>query len=172
MGMGNLQNFLVPFKTDLNQILLGAKQVESEQSLCAMRLRNHLYSKLYVPVSKLFFTDYMPEILAFAEDYQRDVSQMLCQIYSQLCGGFKQTLRSIGLTDLIISPKTTDEKTDAVVPSSAPKPMTYEIEVLKQMGFSEEQATKALQLSDSSFDVALELLLNNKVLSDSADPSA
>lgn len=42
-------------------------------------------------------------------------------------------------------------------------PASYEVEVLADMGFTHEQATKALQLSNNSFDAALELLLNKKV---------
>jgi len=129
-----------------------------------MRLRNHLYQDLYIPICKLFFEEHVEEILGFAADYQRDVSQVLCQIYSQLCCGFKQTLRSFGLADLIVSPKVTIDKPESAVPASAPK--VYEIEMLKEMGFTTDQATKALQLSDNSFDAALELLLSKKVLAD------
>lgn len=35
MGFGNLQNFLVPFKTDLGDEILGQRPVELEQSVCA-----------------------------------------------------------------------------------------------------------------------------------------
>lgn len=35
MGMGNMQNFLVPFKSDLSQEILGSAMVIQEQSLCA-----------------------------------------------------------------------------------------------------------------------------------------
>ena len=35
MGFGNLQNFLVPFKTNLDQEILGQRAVELEQSACA-----------------------------------------------------------------------------------------------------------------------------------------
>lgn len=165
MGMGNLQNFLVPFKSDLTQELLGAKAVESEQSLCAMRLRNMLYEHCYIPVCKLFFEDHMHEILAFAQDYQHDVSHVLCQIYGNLSSGFKQTLRSVGLIDLIVSPQSAHEKpeikTESATKASA---KVYEVEMLKEMGFTEQQATRALQLVDNSFDAALELLLTKKDL--------
>jgi hypothetical protein len=105
MGFGNLQNFLVPFKTNLNQEILGQRAVEIEQSACAQRLRNALYDHLFLPCCQMFFQDHEAEILGFTKDYQRDISPVICQIYSQLCGCFKLELKSYGLTDLIVAPK-------------------------------------------------------------------
>ena len=41
---------------------------------------------------------------------------------------------------------------------------SFEVEMLVEMGFSTENAAKALELSNYSFDPALELLLKNKDL--------
>jgi len=58
MGFGNLQNFLVPFKTNLSQEILGQRAVEIEQSACAQRLRNALYDHLFLPCCQMFFQDH------------------------------------------------------------------------------------------------------------------
>ena len=106
----------------------------------------------------MFFGEHCDEILSFAQDYQRDVSIILCQIYSQLCGGFKHILRQYGLLDLIVSPLILEAKVHPAATAAPSK--NIDVEMLKEMGFTKEQAIKALELSNNSFDAALELLLN------------
>ena len=164
MALGNLQNMLVPFRSDHTIELTNAKAIEIEQSLCASKLRNHLYQKLYLPCCKIFFEDHCDEILQFSIDYQRDMLQIISGIYSQLCGGFKFVLKSAGVNDLITNLKTKEPKSKSISLTTAKTTNSFEVEMLVEMGFSTENAAKALELSNYSFDAALELLLKNKDL--------
>lgn len=63
MTLGNLQNMLVPFRSEFTHEISGAKAIEIEQSMCATKLRNHLYRQLFLPCCKIFFEEHCDEIL-------------------------------------------------------------------------------------------------------------
>lgn len=67
-------------------------------------------------------------------------------------------MKSYGITDLIVSPKT--RGLSGSTPEVGTNAKSSDVEMLQEMGFSVEHAQRALQLSNNSFDAALELLLN------------